>query len=121
MTTADARRSPRVTVAWKAKVLVEHAEPIWLRVVDVSEGGIGVLGSDPFRKGQVLPINLMLPLYDNRAAVQSVYFGAVVTYQVLSSGQYRHGLQFGQLDLKTRAWIRQWVDHAPRAPGTDPT
>lgn len=116
---AEQRRSPRVTVAWRAKVIVEHGEPIPLRVIDVSEGGMGVVCSEPFRKGQMLPINLTLPLWDNRASFQSVYFGALVSYQVMTGGQYRYGLQFGQLDLKTRAWIRQWVDHAPRAPGND--
>jgi c-di-GMP-binding flagellar brake protein YcgR len=95
--TAEGRRHKRVVVAWKARILCPSGSPVDAKVVDLSEGGLGLVCQQSVGQAIELEVWVAMPT-DNQHAYQALRVRGRVAFQVYSHGECRIGLQFTQVD-----------------------
>ena len=101
------RQYPRKVFCCRAALSMEHQSPIEVSTADISLGGIGLTLIEPIDPGQYGVVK-----FDAFVNGNSHPFSAIVKaiYNVPSStGQYRTGFQFFELDAANAAIIHELV------------
>ena len=88
------RQHLRFVVSWAANIPTASGQSLLLRVVDVSQGGIGVLCDDMLPAAGMFSVTLRVPAPGNPGQISSVNVQARVIYQVFTAGRNRAGLEF---------------------------
>ena len=105
----EGRAAPRINVSWRAEVLRAQAAAIPIKVIDVSEGGLGFTADTWFAIDQEVTLRVAIPTPAASARIRHDVVAARVRYQVLRAGQYCIGVEFSRIDAETRSLIRQRV------------
>ncbi|TMH36322.1 MAG: PilZ domain-containing protein [Betaproteobacteria bacterium] len=105
----DSRASVRVPVKWRADVMAGDQSRLAIKVMDVSEGGLGILSDEPFEVDDMLELCIAIPLKSKPGRFNIVRVAGRVRYQVLQRSQFCMGLEFSRIDASTREIIRQRV------------
>lgn len=121
MTSIDTRLSPRHTTVTEAKMVVNDIHIGSVEVIDLSEGGAGLLVKHTFEVGAKGHIALILLNHEGSHLVQAEF--RVANCQPLKENQFHLGLQFTrflQSSEHSRQLLKDW-DHAPveNIPGTE--
>ncbi|HMC16194.1 MAG TPA: PilZ domain-containing protein [Albitalea sp.] len=90
------RQHLRFPVSWWGNVQTASG-PLPLRVIDVSQGGIGVTCDNPLPSAGVFSITLRVPVSHGSSQFNSVNAQVRVIYQLFSAGRNRAGLEFVQI------------------------
>lgn len=106
---ADARQTPRVTVAWRARVVTSPQDFIDVRVVNISADGLGLVSDRSFPSGALLHLAVAVPDPKDRSHFCVVSLQAKVVFHVVASGKFRIGTRHVKIDDATRALIDHWV------------
>lgn len=88
------RRHLRFPVSWAAEVRAGQARPHAVRVIDVSQGGIGVVADDMLPAACVLDLRVRLRDAASAWTQRELVARAKVIHQVFAGGRTRAGLQF---------------------------
>lgn len=78
-----------------------------LQVVDISEGGVGILGTSPAEAGSAM--QLRSPLLEEVFAIPEVMIRIKYCRYAQAQGRYRMGAEFIGLGEKERKQIRQFI------------
>ena len=91
------RQHLRFAVSWAAEVQTAPGRSLSLRVVDISQGGIGVLSDDMLPAAGMFSVTLRVPSPHHPGQISSVIVQARLVYQVFTAGRNRAGLEFIQI------------------------
>lgn len=109
MVGSEARKSNRVAVSWRARVLVQGDQFIEGRTLNVSESGVALLMERKFPDGMVLSVALAVPDPDERTRLRPITLTAKVVFHIASGAGFKLGLQFLQIDAAATQLLRRWV------------
>lgn len=109
MDPANQRQAPRARVTWRAVHIQEGRNNLLIKVVDISEGGIGVITQNNYAIGQVLNIGMEIPAPNNLNKKTQHICRTAVVHTVLSNEGYRVGLRFLEINEAHKALIKAWV------------
>jgi len=102
----EQRRAERKIVKVKTLVKVEGGEPIMGRSFDLATSGVGVVLDVPLQSGVKARVSIGL-LVDG--VVAPIHTQARVQYCIFSSGEYRIGFQFLQLEVATATTLARFL------------
>lgn len=105
----DLRIAPRATVSWRVAMLLEPGKFAQLRMVNISEGGIGLATELNLHLGQQLQLIIETPHLDGSSRWTHIPCRGVVVHSVLSGGIYRIGVKFSEIDANNKAIFKAWV------------
>jgi hypothetical protein len=106
---SDARTAPRVTVAWRARVITGPQSCEDVRVVNISADGLGFVSENAFPAGAVLHMALAIPDPKDRSQFCYVAVHVKVAFHVIANSKFRIGSRLAQADESTRRLIDHWV------------
>lgn len=106
---SEGRRQPRVTVAWRARVLMAPPHFIEGRALNVSEQGVGLLLDVTLPVGQRLTAALAVPDPADRSKIKPVTLQLKVVFNVASGDLFKIGTQIVQIDEPERQLLRHWI------------
>jgi hypothetical protein len=106
--TRPSRKFLRANVTWRAAIQINH-QPQPIKVVNVSEGGIGVLTDIALPMGQSFQMMLQVPIADDLLRQEQVMLTAKVVHSVISMGMYRVNMQIVSISEAHGSLIRAWV------------
>ncbi|MFN7206942.1 MAG: PilZ domain-containing protein [Burkholderiales bacterium] len=104
----DGRKHLRANVSWRGAIRI-NSQPQAIKVVNVSEGGLGVVTEMALPMGQSFQMAVMVPLSVDLLRQEQVVFTGKVVHSVISGGMYRIGMQFVTISESHRSLIRDWV------------
>ena len=104
----DGRKHLRANVSWRGAIRI-NSQPQAIKVVNVSEGGLGVVTEMALPMGQSFQMAVMVPLSVDLLRQEQVVFTGKVVHSVISGGMYRIGMQFVTISDSHRSLIRDWV------------
>lgn len=105
----EARQSPRITVAWRARVMHQPPHFVEGRALNVSEQGVGLLLDVAFPVGQRLTTALAVPDPADRSQIKPVMLQLKVIFNVASGDMFKIGTQIVQIDDAGRQLLRHWI------------
>ena len=91
------RQHHRFAVSWAAEIHTAPGRSLSVRVLDVSQGGIGVMSDDMLPASGMFSVTLRVPAAHYPNPISSVNAQVRVVYQVFSGGRNRAGLAFVQI------------------------
>ncbi len=104
----EGRKFLRANVSWRGAIRI-NSQPQPIKVVNVSEGGLGVVTEIALPMGQSFQMAVMVPLSIDLLRQEQVVFTGKVVHSVISGGMYRIGMQFVTISDAHRSLIRDWV------------
>ncbi|MFN7849966.1 MAG: PilZ domain-containing protein [Burkholderiales bacterium] len=104
----DGRKFLRANVSWRAAIRINNQAQA-IKVVNVSEGGLGIVTEIALPMGQSFQMAVMVPLSVDLLRQEQVVFTGKVVHSVISGGMYRIGMQFVTISDSHRSLIRDWV------------
>jgi c-di-GMP-binding flagellar brake protein YcgR len=107
--TKPGRQHVRVVVAWKARLVTPAGAHINAKVVDLSEGGLGIRSPQSVGDATEIEVWLAVPVDDSHARHQALRVRGQVTFQVYAGNECRIGLRFLHLDDAIRQVILHWI------------
>lgn len=102
----EQRKSARKLVKVKALVKAEGGAPVLGRTFDLGRTGVGVLLDVPLREGIQARVSVGLLL---DGVVTPIHTQARVEYCIFSSGAYRIGFHFLQVDFATTTLLGRFL------------
>jgi hypothetical protein len=105
----DARKEARVTVSWRAKLLLPNGQWLDARVRDISESGLGVLVPERVVEQQPLTLSITMPDLDDPSQAYLVNCRILPIFVVLRGHDYHAGAQWLELHDSARALIKAWI------------
>ena len=84
-----------------------------LEVLDLSEGGAGVLSSEPLTQGET--IRLQIPLPCQEAAAPSSRLAEATGETVWAAKTGRAGIRFLDIPVDSRSLLQEWIRHSVSA------
>ena len=105
----QARAAPRVSVSWRARVLLEDATVLECRTLNISELGFNLLCGRALSGGTTLNVALAVPEPKDRSRIRPVTLTARVVFHVAAGDQFKVGMQFVRVDEAARQLLRQSV------------
>lgn len=102
----DHRRYPRVPVTRPVRIRTSGGAVVQARLVNISEGGVGVLYASPAELGAVLELSFSLVVRGREVGFRE---RCVARYNYLSGDGYIIGFQFAGLGTKAAESIREFV------------
>lgn len=90
----------------KALLAVESSAPVQVRTTDVSTNGIGISTQEPLRAG--VPVSIRFELYVDGQG-HTIIARGLIAYCTFSSGEFKAGITFSQLDLTALTLIAKYV------------
>jgi c-di-GMP-binding flagellar brake protein YcgR len=102
----EQRKAERKLVKAKVMVKLEGGETIMGRTFDLGTSGVGVLLDVPLKIALQVRISVGLLIND---AVIPMHSQARVQYCIFSSGEYRMGLQFLQIDAAMATMLAKFL------------
>ena len=103
---SESRSSRRKVLKVKALLAMDGAETIMARTADVGGDGLSLLVSKPLKTGEQGLVRFEL-FQDGK--VKSIAVKAAVQYCILSSGEYKVGFRFVNLELSAMATLAQYL------------
>ncbi|MGC4061558.1 MAG: PilZ domain-containing protein [Aquabacterium sp.] len=104
----DARHSPRVTVAWRARVITGPQSYEDVRVVNISDDGLGFMCNLALAAGNVLMMAMAIPDPRDRSQFCYVTLQVKVVHHIISGSKFRIGTRLVQADDTARRLIAHW-------------
>lgn len=110
---AGRRRHARRATRCAARLALGGGHSLDVRIIDISEGGLGLVSQRPLPLGSHFVLRWALPDADGEP--QAVQATACVTHSVLSGALagFRVGVRFVQVDGPVSRLIRQYVHRSP--------
>ena len=102
----EQRKAERKLVKVKALVKVDGGDAIMGRTFDLGASGVGILLDVPMKTGMQARVSVGLLV---NGVVTPMHTQARVQYCIFSSGDYRIGMQFLQLDGATAAMLARFL------------
>ncbi|UVW30273.1 PilZ domain-containing protein [Massilia sp. H6] len=102
----EQRKSERKLLRTRARVVMEGAAPMSGRTNDLGANGISINLPDPLTNGQTGQISFDL-LVDGKLVPVSVQARAL--YCIFSSGEYKTGFQFMNLELAAMKVVARYL------------
>jgi hypothetical protein len=102
----EQRKSERKLVKVKALVKMPGGEGIMGRTFDLATSGVGILLDVPLKNGTQVRVSIGLLV---NGVVTPMHAQARVQYCIFSSGDYRIGMQFLQLDANTAIMLGRFL------------
>ena len=97
----DPRKQDRLhhgtIVSWAADVQAASGRSLPLRVIEVAQGGIGVVSDDALPATGTFVVTLHVPAPGNPGQISMVKVQTRVVHQVFTAGRNRAGLEFVQV------------------------
>jgi hypothetical protein len=106
------RRTPRMMVSWRARVLVAPPKFVDATVIDLSEGGMGLHCDHRVRQNQVYEFAVAVPNLAEPDRHQVIQARAVVKSAVLAGQRFRLGVQFVAIGPAAQRLIRSWMKNS---------
>ena len=108
---AEMRTAIRKAVSLRVRVLLDGGVVLDGRTHDVSTGGAGLLLSRPLTVKSTVQVAVQLPDPKEPGQFNVMTGSGKVVFQVLRGDSYQIGLQWMNLDGKTRELLQAFVDH----------
>ena len=105
----DARRDQRVKVSWPARIQLPNGRVVDLRVRDVSENGVGLVGGIALPAGAVLQFAMGVPNAADPAALTPVTARIKTAYTLLQGRDLYCGGQWVSISDEALELVAQWV------------
>lgn len=102
----EQRKSERKLVKVKALVKTADGDGIMGRTFDLATSGVGLLLDVPLKNGTQVRVSIGLLV---NGVVTPMHAQARVQYCIFSSGAYRVGMQFLQLDANTAIMLGRFL------------
>ena len=102
----EQRQSDRKILKTKALVAADGADPVPARTVDISASGMSITLPGPMKVGDTGMIKFDL-FYDGK--VTPITARAKASYCIFSSGEFKVGLQFLNLDLSAMTVLAKYL------------
>ena len=103
------RQLPRANVVWRTAYLVAVGKYSPLKIINISEGGVGAVTESRFNLGQQMQLVLEIPHPDGSPRWIHAPIKAVVVHTILSGENYKIGVKFTEIDINHKAVIKTWV------------
>jgi len=103
---SDQRTSPRKILKAKAVVAIDGGAPMLARTADIGANGISITLPRPVQTGQTGQVSFDL-LVEGKP--YPIHARAKVMYCLLSSGEFKAGFQFMNLDLNAMTQISRFM------------
>ena len=103
---SEQRQSPRKILKVKAIVAIEGLAPMLARTSDISANGVSITLPRPLQTGQAGQVSFDL-LVEGKS--YPIHARAKVMYCLLSSGEFKAGFQFMNLDLNAITQISRFM------------
>ncbi len=103
------REQIRVMVSWRARLVLAPNVFEEAKVINISEGGMGLIVERPYQAGTRLDVAIAIPSLTDRSRLHYAQTQCRVAFHVLSSKQFQIGLQFVSIDGATKKLIHQWL------------
>ncbi|WP_332878755.1 PilZ domain-containing protein [Massilia sp. S19_KUP03_FR1] len=102
----DKRKAERKMVKVKTLVKLTGGEAIMGRSFDLADNGVGILLDVPLKTGIEARVSIGLLV---NGVVDPIHTHARVQYCIFSSGEYRIGFQFTQIDAVTATTLARFL------------
>lgn len=109
MSGIENRQLARANVVWRGAYLVAVGKYAPLKVINISEGGIGAICEDRLNLGQQLHLMLEIPHPDGSPRWAQAAIKAVIVHTILSGSAYKIGVKFVEIDPTHKGLIKAWV------------
>jgi c-di-GMP-binding flagellar brake protein YcgR len=109
MSGIENRQLPRANVVWRAAYLIAVGKYAPLKVINVSEGGIGAMTEARMNMGQQLQLVLEIPHPDGSPRWAQAPIKGIVVHTILSGDAYKIGIRFVEIDPTHKGLIKAWV------------
>ncbi|HNB47496.1 MAG TPA: PilZ domain-containing protein [Burkholderiaceae bacterium] len=105
----DARREPRYTVSWRARIELPNGRFHEAKVRDISESGIGLQADfcPPTRSN--LQLTLGVPDLDDHSHILAVPATLKVMFVVMQGHHFRIGGTWANIGPQAQHFMHQWV------------
>lgn len=103
---SEQRTSPRKVLRTRAVVTFEGAAPLVVRTVDVGGNGASISCSEPIQAGRACELSFELFIDGKPSSVKT---RSKVSHCIFSSGEYRVGFQFVNLDLAAMTLLAKFL------------
>ena len=104
------RQEPRVSVTWRARVLVSAQDFLEGRTHNLSEKGVGLIMPRSFPPGTILTTALAVPQPNDRSLIKPVMLQIKVAFSVASGDLFKIGAQILKIDPNDQKLIDEWVN-----------
>lgn len=104
------RQEPRVSVTWRARVLVSAQDFLEGRTHNLSEKGVGLIMPRSFPPGTILTTALAVPQPNDRSLIKPVMLQIKVAFSVASGDLFKIGAQILKIDSNDQKLIDEWVN-----------
>jgi len=104
------RQEPRVSVTWRARVLVSAQDFLEGRTHNLSEKGVGLIMPRSFAIGAILTTALAVPQPNDRSLIKPVMLQIKVAFSVASDDLFKIGAQIVKIDPNDQKLIDEWVN-----------
>lgn len=106
----EQRQFPRLNVSFRAVILLPDDKKLFVKINNISEGGVGFLCPENFALGQMLNVVMEVPSLNNPAQRAHLPCKIRIQHNVLSQQEYRLGAQIVEMDEKHKALFRSWLN-----------
>ena len=103
------RASPRITVNWRARVMVAAPRFVDATVIDISEGGLGMQCEQRVREHQVYDMAVAVPNHLEWDRFEVIQLRGSVKSVVLAGRGFRLGIQFVAISTAARKLMQPWI------------
>lgn len=105
----DARREPRYTVSWRARVELPDGRVYEAKVRDISESGIGLQADFCPPTRSQLQLTIGVPDLDDPTHVLAVPATLKVMFVVMQGHDFRIGGTWANIGPQAQHFLHQWV------------
>jgi hypothetical protein len=105
----DARREPRLSVHWRARLQLPDGRSIDVRITNISESGMGLIAREAVPAGATLPIAVQVPDPSGVTRATEVAGRVKVAYAVVRGYEFGVGLVWVERGQQERALMSRWI------------
>ena len=108
----EQREAPRISVVWRAVVIIAGQAPLQCKTINVSASGCALLCPEQLAVGASYPLAIEAPAAPG--SPQKVYIEAncIILHSILIGqvGQFRLGIRFTEISSAHKGLIKTWID-----------
>ena len=105
----DARKEPRVSVSWRARLTLPTGQIHEARVRDISESGLGIVVHEIVPVQQMLALSVSMPDVEDMTKAYMVNARIRPLFVVLQGHDYRLGAEWHELPEAARTLLKAWI------------
>jgi hypothetical protein len=109
LTPEERRGGPRAPVNWRARIMVEPPRFVEVKVLDISEAGIGMTSEQRVPESGSFEMALAIPSPVDREKLQVVQVKIRIVSSLLTGGRFRIGAQFVRIDPAAKELVMFWI------------